>query len=242
MKRILIISMILFSLQSAASVFSPSYEERLKEFNKKREESGFTLSEEDKQIMQNAGEYITKYLPNPGIKVGEKAPEFTLKNAFGELVSLQEQLKKGPVVVVFYRGSWCPYCNLHLKALQESLPAFNKYKANLIAITPQQPDKSAQQLAKDGFQFEVLSDLNSKVMKAYNLYFELPADLVALYKKFGIDLESYNGSGRTVLPVPGSFVIDSKGIVRAMHATTDYKQRIEPGAILDALALIDKGE
>lgn len=221
-----------------AAVFSVSYEEKLKQFNEERKSSKSKMTDEDRLVMKNAGEYLMNHLPNPGFNVGDKAPNFALANAFGKTIKLEDELKKGPVVLVFYRGAWCPYCNLHLRALQESLPEFTKYGARLITITPQTPDKSAEQLKEDGFQFEVLSDLDSSVMKNYNLYFELPNDLVAVYKKFGINIETYNGNGRNVLPVPGSFVIDQKGVIRSTQSSTDYKKRMEPKAMVEALKLI----
>jgi len=124
---------------------------------------------------------------------------------------------------------------MHLHVLQQSLAEFKKYGAQLITITPQTPDKSVEQFEEKGYPFEVLSDLDSKVMKDYKLYFELPADLVDVYNKHGLDIEAFNGKGRNLLPVPGSFVIDTDGIVRAMHADADYKKRMEPSAIIDAL-------
>lgn len=127
---------------------------------------------------------------------------------------------------------------MHLHVLQDSLPQFKKYGAQLITITPQTPDKSAEHIGKDGYPFEVLSDLDSQVMKNYKLYYELPDDLLAVYKNHGTDLEAFNGAGRNVLPVPGSFVIDSNGIIRAMQAQTDYMLRMEPGAIIEALKTI----
>ena len=226
-----------FQLLNAA-VFSESYEEKLKQFNEERQSDKSTMSDEDKLVMKNAGEYLMKYLPNPGFNVGDKAPNFILNNAFGKTVNLEDELKKGPVVLVFYRGSWCPYCNLHLHTLQQRLPEFTQYGARLITVTPQKPDKSAEQLKEDGYNFEVLSDLDSSVMKDYNLYFELPDDLVTLYKKFGINIETYNGNGRNVLPVPGSFVIDQKGVIRATQSSTDYKKRMEPKAMVKALKMI----
>ena len=240
MRYLIILLIILFTYgqSSSAEIFAPSYEEKLKAFNEMRKAKMPPMSDADKLVFKNAGEYLAKHLPNPGIQVGEKVPDFTLNNAFGKAISLSDELKNGPVILVFYRGAWCPFCNLHLHVLQESITEFSKYGARLILVTPQKPDKSAEQLKKDGFQFEVLSDLDSQVMKEFNLYFEVPTDLVTLYKKFGIDLETYNGDGRNVLPVPGSFVIDQQGIVRAMHANTDYKQRMEPQAMIDALKKI----
>ena len=213
----------------------PSYKQSLDQQMavSKKEKSPFSSS--DMAVMEKAGKDLASSMPDPGIKVGEKAPEFVLNNAFGQPVSLKDKLKEGPVVLVFYRGAWCPFCNMHLHVLQQSLAEFKKYGAQLITITPQTPDKSVEQLKIKGYPFEVLSDLDSKVMKDYRLYFELPDDLVAVYKKHGLDIEAFNGKDRNVLPVPGSFVIDSDGVVRAMHADTDYKQRMEPTAIIDAL-------
>ena len=110
----------------------------------------------------------------------------------------------------------------------------------MIAITPQLPDKSAEQINKDGFPFKVLSDLDSKVMKAYKLYFELNDELIGIYKKHGLDIEAYNGQGRNVLPVPGTFVIDQNGIIRASYADTDYTKRVEPAEIVQALQNLKK--
>jgi len=240
MRHFLIVILFLSFQYTEASVFAPSYEQKLKKFNQEMALKDSKFSAEDKAIMKNAGEYLAKSLPNPGIHIGEKAPNFVLNNAFGKTIRLKDELKKGPVVLVFYRGSWCPYCNLHLRSLQESLPMIKRYGARLITITPQKPDKSVEQLKNDGFRFEVLSDQSSKVMRDYKLYFEIPNDLMALYKKFGINIEDFNGQGRNSLPVPGSFVIDQNGIVQAMQASTDYKLRMEPQAMIDALKTIHK--
>ncbi len=236
MKKFIIILLVSVLFQhppsTSASVFNQSYQKKLEQMMNERKGK---MSDEDMAVMKNASDYLNKVLPNPGIKVGENAANFTLTNAFGKQVSLSSELKKGPVVLVFYRGSWCPYCNLHLALLKEALPELKKRNAQLITITPQTPDKSLAQFKDDGGLFEVLSDLDNQVMKSYNLYFDLPQDLLALYKKFGIDLESFNGTGRTGLPVPGSFVIDKNGVVIAAFADNDYKLRMEPQDMLDAL-------
>jgi peroxiredoxin len=213
----------------------PNYEQSVSWYMQKSENQKSPFSISDEAVMDMAAKELAANMPEPGIKIGKKAPDFILKNAFGKEVSLIDKLEEGPVVLVFYRGAWCPFCNMHLHALQKSLFRIKKYGAQIIAITPQTPDKSAKQLKEKGYPFEVLSDLDSKVMKAYNLYFELPAKLVEVYKNHGLDIEAFNGYGRAVLPVPGTFVIDTKGVVRAMHADTDYKARMEPAAIVDAL-------
>lgn len=213
----------------------PNYQQSLHQYMEKSKSEKSPFSASDMAVMEKAGKELASSMPTPGIQVGEKAPDFYLNNAFGEQISLEKELKKGPVVLVFYRGAWCPFCNMHLHALQKSLPEFKKYNAQLITITPQTPDKSVEQFKQKGHPFEVLSDLDSQVMKAYNLYFELPAELVEVYKNHGLDIEAFNGKGRNVLPVAGSFVIDTDGIVRSMHADTDYTKRMEPSAIIDAL-------
>jgi peroxiredoxin len=200
----------------------------------KKKKSSWTA--EEKQMMKDASDNLAKALPNPGIQVGEKAPSFSLKNSQGKIITLESALAKGPVVLVFYRGAWCPYCKIQLRSLKENLPEFQKYNAQLVTITPQTPDKSEAQFKKEGYPFEVLSDLDYQVMKDYKLYFEPPKELVKLYKKHGLDLEGFNGEGRTALPVPGTFVIDTNGIVRAMTAQTDYKVRMESADIIKALS------
>ena len=213
----------------------PSYQQSLEKQQAERAKQPSPFTEEDLAIMKRTGEELASRMPDPGIKVGEQAPNFTLTNAYGKKVSLSESLKEGPVVLVFYRGAWCPFCNMHLHMLQQSTPLFQQYGARLIAITPQTPDKSAEQIKKDGLPFEVLSDLDSSVMKAYRLYFDLDEELVKVYRKHGLDIEAFNGLGRNVLPVPGTFVISKEGDVVAMHADPDYTQRMEPQAIIEAL-------
>lgn len=219
----------------------PSIQQRVADLNKKRmsNKNGPKLSEQDMALMQQAADDLAKTLPDPGLKVGDTAPDFTLGNANGKPINLYSKLKEGPVVLIFYRGAWCPYCNIQLHALHESLPAFKKHGAQLVAVTPQTPDKSLGQVNKDKYPFEILSDLEYEVAKIYRLYFEVPLELHEFYKKkFGLDIEVYNGKGRLGLPVPGTFVINTDGKVIAVHADLDYKQRMEPQAILQALKSI----
>lgn len=213
----------------------PSYSEAAKAYQEKRKVEMAKMPKEDLATMKQAGESLAKQLPDPGLKLGETAPDFTLANATGKKVSLSTLLKDGPVVLVFYRGAWCPFCNMHLHALNESLPEFQRLGAQLVAITPQKPDRSAKQFKEKGYPFVVLSDLDSRVMKAYRLLYQLDPKLVKLYKKFGIDVEAFNGPGRNVLPVPATFVLDQKGVVRARHADPDYTQRMEPAEIIKTL-------
>ncbi len=236
---LLIPFLVIFNMTHAAET-DDSYQASLERYMNESKSSKSSFSPDDMVVMENAAAVLARSMPEPGIKIGEQAPVFSLRNAFGKEVSLQDELSKGPVVLVFYRGAWCPFCNLHLHALKKSLPQFKQLGAQLIAITPQTPDKSAEQIKKDGFPFEVLSDLNSQVMKDYQLYFELPDNLITVYKKHSLDIEAFNGKGRAVLPVPGTFVINQQGIVVAKQAETDYKKRMEPADIIIALQKISK--
>jgi len=193
------------------------------------------FTDAERQLMQDSLTQAKKDHPQPGLKVGTKAPDFTLTNADGKPVNLYSQLKKGPVILVFYRGAWCPFCNLHLHVLQKNIKQFKKYNATLIAVTPQKPDASAKQIKAKAYPFEVLSDLHDKVMKQYGLYYKVPDELISLYKRKGLDIEQYNGKGRVAIPIPGTYVIAKDGVIKAAHAEHDYKQRMEPATIISVL-------
>jgi peroxiredoxin len=194
------------------------------------------FSKDDWAAFEKSKKELAAKMPNPGLKVGDKAPDFKLKNADGKNISLSSVNKNGPVILVFYRGGWCSICNIQLHSLNASLPTFKKYGANILAVTPQKPDRSKEQVKKGKFPFEIVSDLDYSVLKKYKLYFDMPDYINKLYiEKFGLDLADYNGKGRYGLPVPATYIIDKKGIIQAAYANTDYMQRMEPKDILTAL-------
>jgi peroxiredoxin len=174
----------------------------------------------------------------PGIEVGERAPSFTLPNAVGKPVSLDDRLGEGPVVAVFYRGAWCPYCDLHLRALQESLAAIEARGASLIAVSPQAPDDSLPFAERLVLGFDVLSDLDQAVSIAWRLQFELPDALHEVYRNMGMALDDRNADGSWHLPVPATFVLDHAGVVRARHVDPNYRERMAPVDIVAALDAI----
>jgi peroxiredoxin len=176
----------------------------------------------------------------PGLTVGEQAPLFSLPDATGETVSLAGRLAAGPVVLSFYRGEWCPFCNLELRALQTALPHIKSRGAALIAISPQSPDHSLSVTEKAGLTFDVLSDARQEVIMAYRVQFTIPADIKDLHLNvFGNDPSAQTADGSWNLPIPATFVIDPAGIIRARHVSADYTTRMDPAQIesaLDALA------
>ncbi|MGH8751009.1 MAG: peroxiredoxin-like family protein [Burkholderiales bacterium] len=222
---------------SSAEPATPNLAERVQNFEQNRKLP--PISDQDRGIMVKTQQDLTARLNDAGLKVGQKAPEFNLPNAFGKSISLHQQLQTGPVVLVFYRGAWCPFCNLQLHALQEILPQLAQQHATLIAVTPQRPDKSRAQLEKSKYTFEVLSDLDSSAMKAYRLYYEVPAELNDVYaRNFKFDLTDYNGAGRLVLPVPATYIIAQDGSISYAYVDVNYKKRSEPAEIIAALEKI----
>ncbi|MFN3190912.1 MAG: peroxiredoxin-like family protein [Aureliella sp.] len=167
--------------------------------------------------------------------VGNDFQMFTLPNQEGYEVSLRELLKKGPVIVTFYRGGWCPYCNLELRAYQQLLPQINEAGATLVAITPELPDESLSTRQKNELDFQVLTDRDSAYARELGLVFTLPDELRPIYQNFGIDIEKHNGAGQFDLPLAATFVVDSSGKVSYSFATADYTQRAEPSEVLKAV-------
>ena len=172
----------------------------------------------------------------PGLAVGDRAPGFTLPDALGRPVSLADLLAEGPVVTAFYRGEWCPYCNLQLHALQAALPAVRELGASLVAISPQAPDHSLSLTEKHALAFPVLSDLDQQVIRSYRVQFTLAGDLEDLQVNvFQNDPADQNADHSRSLPVPAVFVIDQDSIVRAAFVSADWRVRVEPADIVAAL-------
>ena len=173
------------------------------------------------------------------LKVGEQAPDFNLPDVKGDTVSLSEALKDGPVVLSFYRGGWCPYCNIALQHLQRHLPEFRAEGAQLITVSPQTPDASLSTAEKNALDFSVLSDTNNRVAREYGLVFTLPDSLRAMYSNpDGINLPATNSSDSFELPVAATYVIAKDSRVAYAFANADYTLRAEPDEIIKALAAL----
>jgi peroxiredoxin len=172
--------------------------------------------------------------PN-ALAAGDRAPDFELRNAMGDEVRLSELLTRGPVVLTFYRGAWCPYCNTQLRGLQEALPEIEALGASLVAVSPQLPDGSLELIDEHSLTFEVLSDLKSRVASEYGIVLALTAADVALFLEVGNDLAQANGDDAWVLPAPATFVIAGDGTIRHARIDADFTTRGEPEDIVDAL-------
>lgn len=171
------------------------------------------------------------------LNVGEKAPNFTLNNALNKPVSLYDELKNGPVVLTWYRGGWCPYCNITLHVLQERLPEFKSEGATLIALTPEVPDKSLSTSEKNELEFTVLSDVDNKIGKEYGVVFQLTTDVASIYEE-GFGLSKYNGNNKSELPLAATYIIDKNGIIKYAFLDADYRKRAEPDDLIKVLKVL----
>jgi alkyl hydroperoxide reductase subunit AhpC len=162
------------------------------------------------------------------LKPGDMLPSFALPDANGQTVSSRELLARGQLLLTFYRGDWCPYCNLALKALHDQLPVFRAADTGLVAVSPQTPDHSITTRERLELDYPVLSDVGNVLARQLGIVFSLSNELRPLYTKFGIDLNSYNGDDSFELPLPATFLIGSDGMILERFLEIDYRKRIEP--------------
>ena len=171
------------------------------------------------------------------LKVGDRAPAIVLNNADGETVDVAALRKKGPVIVTFYRGGWCPYCNFELKAYQEILPEIRAAGASLVAISPEKPDDTLSTSEKNALAFEVLSDVGQKVGRAFGLVYDFTEELKIAYQSFKLDIPAHNGTpDEWALPVSATYVIDRNGMIMYAYTDPDYRDRADPREILKVLS------
>lgn len=192
------------------------------------------IPEEARAIMDaETQRLMEENIASLALKVSDSAPDFILPDGSGKPVRLYSLLQNGPVVVVFYRGGWCPYCNIHLRGFQRVLNQIKELGAQLLAISPQLPDNSLSTQEKDELEYPVLSDVGNQVAHQFGIAFRLSDALVKLYEDFEHPLQVSNGAeGAFELPMPATFLIDSKGIIRLAHVEADYTQRSDPDDLL----------
>lgn len=180
-------------------------------------------------------ELIASGAAQRALKAGDQAPLFTLQDPEGNSVSSASLLAQGPLVVSFYRGVWCPYCNMELQALEAARPQFERLGAKLVAISPQIPVNSRKSVRQNHLTFPILSDTHNDVAGAFGLKFALPDYLVELYKSLKNELPAFNGDPSWTLPMPGRFVIAPDRTIVYAEVNPDYTLRPEPEAMLPAL-------
>ncbi|MGC2782018.1 MAG: peroxiredoxin-like family protein [Bradyrhizobium sp.] len=209
------------SLQSELDVFKTAWTSRVGDDIAR-------LVEDDNAALQD--------LADRALQAGAQFPQLTLPNHRGGVTDIAALMADSALIVTFYRGGWCPYCNLELRAYQALLPEITARSARLVAVSPEAPDNTLSTAEKNALAFDVLSDSEGRLADALGIRYELSAPIKALYQKFGHDLPTHNGDGRWSLPMPATYVVAKGGRILRAHVSPDYRTRLEPDAALAALA------
>jgi peroxiredoxin len=187
---------------------------------------------ERQAVMERHIDELRNGLANTALKASDRSPPIALHNAKGALVDIKSLLNRGPVIVTFYRGGWCPYCNLELRAFQQALPEIRAAGASLVAISPEKPDDTLSTAEKNALSFEVLSDVGQKVGRAFKLVYEFSDELQSAYREFGLDIPAKNGGSEWALPISATYAIERGGTIIYACTDPDYRDRADPLEIL----------
>ncbi|MFL5663486.1 MAG: peroxiredoxin-like family protein [Ktedonobacteraceae bacterium] len=188
-----------------------------------------------RQVNSHIEQLVESGVTEFALKEDEQAPDFTLPDALGQSVTLSQLLTQGPVIIIFYRGEWCPYCDLELRAYQKALPQFQELGATLVAISPQTPDHSLSTKEKHELAIVVLSDMGNCVAREYGLAFTLDEAGRALHAQIGANLPAYNGDDSWELPVTGTFLVDQSRTVRLASVDPNFFHRLDPSIVIARL-------
>ncbi len=209
------------------------------------------LSQADKPVVRNDAKPEVKMnnlktqtaeeVSKTALNVGANMPAFELPNAKNELVSSAEMMKEGSLVLVFYRGAWCPFCNTYLRTLEKNLEAITANGGKLIAISVENPDISMTVATKNEVTFTVLSDKNLDLARKFGIVYQLAAETNEKYKGFGVDLVKQNGTETPDLPLSATYIVNKSGEIVYAFLDPDYKKRAEPGEIIKILEKIKEG-
>ena len=200
-------------------------------------------------IEQGAGEISALQIVENALKIGDQAPNFSLKNYNGEEKTLGDYLKEGPLVLTFYRGLWCPYCNLQLASYNERLEDIKAAGGNLVAISSsgkegldalnesEMPEEAKATVISDP-DFDVLHDAGTQLGAAFGLTFELPDSHKHLLEMMQLDVEKANGSNSYVFSDPATYIIDTDGLIKWAFVPNNYRKRAEADDIINALQML----
>ena len=186
-------------------------------------------------MKQATDELIASGAADRALRVGDRLPTFSLEDHEGVTYSSEMLLGEGLLILSFYRGVWCPYCNLELQALERSLPTYRELGAKLLAISPQSRANSRKSVRQNQLSFPILSDPRNEVAESFGLKFTLPDYLIGVYKSLKNNLPAFNGDDSWSLPMPARFVADRDGTVLYAEVNPDYTERPEPEELLPVL-------
>jgi peroxiredoxin len=190
-------------------------------------------------VKKSMGEFISSYNLDDAIKVGDKLPEFRLEGASGDTVDSKELLAHGPILVTFYRGNWCPYCNITLRAYQQHLDTFKAKGVTFVAISPELPDQTLTMTEKNELKFPVLTDVGNKLAKKLGILWAQPDYMRPVFAAVDVDLKARNGDDSLAVPLPAFLLVDKSGIVRNTFIDPDFTHRLEPTTALEWINALD---
>lgn len=200
-----------------------------KKLSERRESAKNRISPEILSKMLEATQSLkNSELEKEAFNIGDKIEDTILLNNLGDEVSIMDILGKQPAIISFYRGTWCPYCNLELSTYNELLKDKNKIK--MVAISPERPESS---INVENLNFEVLLDIDNKFAKKLNLTFDITETIENIYDGFGINLEKSQGKKSRILPIPATYIVDSSGVIVYAYIDADYTKRAEPKDVID---------
>jgi peroxiredoxin len=191
-------------------------------------------------IHKATAELIASGQATRALKIGDRAPAFNLPDSDGTLVDSGLLLRRGPLVLTFYRGFWCPYCNMDLKAVEAAAADFRDRGASLVTISQQTPVNSRKSKEQNGLSFPIVNDHGGRIADAFGIRFRLPDYLVEVYKGFGVDLATVNGEPSWTLPMPSRYVIARDGSIAYAEVNPDYTRRPDPSELFPALERLQK--
>jgi peroxiredoxin len=212
-----------------------SLKEKLDALSAAKDAGRFFPLEVAAQMHRATAELIASGQAERALKEGDRAPSFALPDAQGSLVSSQQLLAQGPLVLTFYRGIWCPYCNLDLQAIEEVAPRIHALGATLAAVSQQSASNSRRSQSENNLSFPILNDKGGETAAAFGIRFRLSDDLIEIYKRLKIDLSQFNGESSWTLPMPARYVIGQDAVIAYAEVNPDYTRRPEPEELLPEL-------
>lgn len=193
-------------------------------------------SDEGRALRLRSIETVERSGQAPGLEVGEEIPHFSLPDTQGHDVNSEELLESGPLVISFYRGEWCPYCNVELRALELASEEISSLGASIVAISGQRPENAVSLTEKHSLSFPVLSDVDQVVIRAFKLRYDVPSELRAMFEARGNDISQKNADGSWTLPISATYVTARTGRIVLAHVEADWRVRLDPSEIIDTLA------
>jgi peroxiredoxin len=175
-------------------------------------------------------------LAERAMHAGEQAPAFQLRDGYGRAFSSREALRRGPIVLVFYRGRWCPYCNIDLRAIEAASHGIRSLGASLVVVSQQTPDNSRETQRRNGLSFASLVDAGGKVAHAFGLRWKVSDELRAVEEGCGMDLSAFNGDPSWTMTMPARYVVAPGGIIEYADISVDYTRRGDPSELIPVLA------